>query len=179
MSSKLCKKCKIEKPLSEFHKRSKNKDGLYSYCHECSRADANTYYAKNRNKYIIRSAESHPKLRHKRKLFLQSIRCKYGCQLCGEKDSDVLDFHHADPSKKLFNVTWGADVAVSRFIEEINKCIVLCANCHRRVHAGTREINQEMLCKEEIPEREDGKARPDYSQYSSTKKAQIQAPLAS
>ena len=58
------------------------------------------------------------------------------CENCGENHPATLDFHHPDPNKK--------DMAVSKMIaakkkwedieKEINKCMVLCANCHRKLH---------------------------------------------
>lgn len=56
---------------------------------------------------------------------------------CGESRPPALDFHHRDPSQKSFNVSyylargWGW----ARILEEISKCDVLCANCHRVLEA--------------------------------------------
>ncbi len=57
--------------------------------------------------------------------------------MCGITDPIVLDFHHRDPSEKKTNVArfgrggW----SLKRIDEEIAKCEVVCANCHRRLHA--------------------------------------------
>lgn len=60
-----------------------------------------------------------------------------GCIRCGELELAALDFHHRNPSERLF--TLGSNIA-SRTVEaikaEIAKCDVLCANCHRKLHAG-------------------------------------------
>lgn len=61
-----------------------------------------------------------------------------GCKVCGyAKCADAMDFHHRDPDTKLFgvcgsNITrdWGAVLA------EMEKCDLLCANCHREYHAS-------------------------------------------
>lgn len=61
------------------------------------------------------------------------------CHICGySKCSDALDFHHKDPSiksdgisKMLVRPKRRSDVLV-----EVKKCVLLCANCHREVHAG-------------------------------------------
>lgn len=67
-----------------------------------------------------------------------------GCDVCGESDPDVLDFHHRNPAEKLFNLS-GANLGKSKekLDAEFAKCVVLCANCHRRVHAGTVELPDE------------------------------------
>ena len=58
------------------------------------------------------------------------------CENCGINDPRVLEFHHQDPSQKEFNV--GDIIRNGKSIEnlrvEIDKCIVLCANCHRIIH---------------------------------------------
>lgn len=57
-----------------------------------------------------------------------------GCVLCFETELTVLDFHHL--SDKDVNVSTMLAMSRDRILKEIAKCIVLCANCHRRVHAG-------------------------------------------
>lgn len=64
---------------------------------------------------------------------LRSYKIEKGCQVCGTKDWVVLQFHHLDPStksvrlgQKLQNLGW------DQMFEEIDKCAVLCANCHIR-----------------------------------------------
>jgi transcription elongation factor Elf1 len=58
------------------------------------------------------------------------------CQICGyNKCMGALDFHHLDPTKKDFNL----GVAIiqwkwERVKPELDKCILLCANCHRELH---------------------------------------------
>lgn len=62
---------------------------------------------------------------------------KMGCCLCLEKEPVCLDFHHIDPSTKLNQV---ASLHLFRtmkdLLDEIAKCVVVCANCHRKFHAG-------------------------------------------
>ena len=57
-----------------------------------------------------------------------------GCLDCGEKDEIVLVFHHRDPKTKLFSVGRGRGKSIPVLLREIEKCDVLCANCHRRKH---------------------------------------------
>lgn len=60
------------------------------------------------------------------------------CQLCGyDKCIIALEFHHIDPTEKDFAVTGSRDTRkFSIMIEEIRKCILVCANCHREIHYG-------------------------------------------
>lgn len=59
------------------------------------------------------------------------------CALCGyDKCFSALEVHHVDPSKKDFTIAANTNRAYEQISSEIRKCILLCANCHREVHAG-------------------------------------------
>lgn len=63
---------------------------------------------------------------------LRDIKMEKGCRLCGYKEHwAALDFHHRNDKTKAFNVSEGKGVGRLKLIEEIKKCDVLCANCHR------------------------------------------------
>lgn len=58
-----------------------------------------------------------------------------GCAACGyNKCAKALHFHHLDPNEKEMTIARLRSHAVERLIEEIEKCIVLCANCHHELH---------------------------------------------
>jgi len=59
------------------------------------------------------------------------------CQKCGYSVcSDALEFHHANSSGKDFSISEkGYTRSWNRVKEELDKCMLLCANCHREVHA--------------------------------------------
>ena len=60
-----------------------------------------------------------------------------GCKLCSERDHCCLDFHHIDPSSKSFSISRRTLKTYAENIDsEISKCVVLCKNCHAKVHAG-------------------------------------------
>jgi len=67
------------------------------------------------------------------------------CQTCGyDKCTSALDFHHKDESLKSFGIsTKGYTRSWKAVIEEIEKCFLLCANCHREVHAGIMQLSAE------------------------------------
>lgn len=60
------------------------------------------------------------------------------CMICGYfKCGDALDFHHIDPKQKDFSLSVkGLTRSWDKIQKEIDKCVLLCANCHREVHAG-------------------------------------------
>lgn len=57
-----------------------------------------------------------------------------GCMVCDESDARCLDFHHRDPEHKIDNVSHLAYSATwDKVLAEIEKCDVLCSNCHRKI----------------------------------------------
>ena len=67
------------------------------------------------------------------------------CVLCGySKYLGALDFHHLDPSKKGFEIsTRGLTRSWEKIKMELDKCILVCANCHRELHAGISQLPDE------------------------------------
>lgn len=62
------------------------------------------------------------------------------CQKCNEGDLDIscYDFHHMDPTKKEFNLSGlnSAKINWNKVKEELDKCLLLCSNCHRTEHSN-------------------------------------------
>lgn len=60
------------------------------------------------------------------------------CSICGyDKYFGALEFHHLDETKKEFNLSHiGLNKSSKRIEEEFDKCVLLCSNCHREVHAS-------------------------------------------
>lgn len=64
------------------------------------------------------------------------------CELCGyDRCQDALDFHHKDPKKKSFGISVrGLTRSWAAIKSEIEKCVLICANCHREIHAGITQL---------------------------------------
>ena len=86
--------------------------------------------------------------KRRRKIKLLSIQYKGGkCQICGyEKYVGALDLHHIDGNQKSFGI---GDKGYTRSWEvtrkELDKCILVCANCHREIEAGITQLPRETL----------------------------------
>jgi hypothetical protein len=78
------------------------------------------------------------KKRSKIRDFLNEYKSYKGCKKCGEKDFACLDFHHADEEKKNNNICKMVRkcYSIETIKKEIELCIILCANCHRKLHYG-------------------------------------------
>lgn len=133
---KLCRKCSQEKPLSCFHKRG---NGYQSACKDC------------KAKYSVKRYKEDPTYKAKRKVrakydkkrnreFLSRYKKFCKCRICGESEPVALDFHHLDPKEKDFAPSNLKTYSRGTIKREVRKCVVLCSNCHRKVHAGLLSI---------------------------------------
>ena len=63
------------------------------------------------------------------------------CCLCGfNQFQEALEFHHVNPKEKELKLSSEVMVSLDRQINEARKCILVCANCHRGIHAGYYEV---------------------------------------
>ena len=101
-----------------FYKESWLSPKAYERFQHCSRKAID-----KRNKELI----------VERRKLIDEIKLKTGCIKCGYKEHPVaLDFDHIDPAAKEFTIgTAYTSVSSKRLYKEIDKCQVLCANCHR------------------------------------------------
>lgn len=133
MKKKTCSQCQITKPTSDFCKKSAAKDGFQPACKTCM----NVAYTRSRLKKPEHYNTVKTARRHKCVELFTAWKATKTCELCPESDTTCLDLHHLDPNEKDVNI---GDVSYSwawdRLQTELDKCIVICANCHRKVHAG-------------------------------------------
>jgi DNA-binding CsgD family transcriptional regulator len=63
------------------------------------------------------------------------------CEKCGyDKCIWALDFHHKNPDEKDFTISNYQHLKMEILYKEVDKCILVCSNCHREIHAGYLEI---------------------------------------
>ncbi|MFA6350451.1 MAG: hypothetical protein WCY12_05975 [Candidatus Omnitrophota bacterium] len=89
----------------------------------------------DRRQYLIAAVRS-----RRKKIRLQAIEYKGGkCEKCGYVVCfDALEFHHINSSGKDFSISEkGYTRSWVRVKEELDKCMLLCANCHRELHASS------------------------------------------
>ena len=90
--------------------------------------------------YEKRQSEVKSKRQIKRKEFIEQYKIKQGCCKCGyNKHPGALDFSHKNPGEKSFNISAGRFYSMKRLIEEMTKCDILCANCHREKTAADQD----------------------------------------
>ena len=116
MEMKICSKCGVEKPITEYHKNGFDRQGnqkYRGYCKTCAnKRESERYWEK--------------------RAFIDSQRDF--CAKCGDTRTYVLDFHHKNPDEKSFTIGRLRKGAEETLQKEIDKCVCLCAKCHREFH---------------------------------------------
>ena len=108
-----CTKCFVDKSNSEFYK--KTADRYYRWCKACFIHHTDTRN-RNRKKQAI-------------------VRLGGKCNDCHEKfHPAIFDFHHKDPQDKEAEWRKMKSWSEERRNQELDKCLLLCANCHRMRH---------------------------------------------
>ena len=80
-----------------------------------------------------RRAISKKKTSDTNRLFINRVKRRYGCQICGYKKSlSALEFHHLHSKKGVVSKMLG--YSRSTLKDEIKKCILVCSNCHSEIH---------------------------------------------
>lgn len=95
------------------------------------------FYSSHKPQEIIRTGERKAEMRKWFKEYKRTLNCSK----CGENNPACLEFHHSNKNSKEFEISESFEkmgYSKDRIMDEISKCVVLCANCHRKLHS--REI---------------------------------------
>lgn len=95
----------------------------------------------DRRQYLIRAV-------HKRRKKIREMALEYkgsGCELCGyDRCSEALEFHHNSSNKDFSISDRGYTRSWKKVKEELDKCLLLCANCHRELHASSAAFRRKV-----------------------------------
>jgi len=135
---KRCTTCDSWKPEQAFNKKKSSKDGLQTKCRECSKRLAKAHYRLNEASEKDRIYSRREEIRRLYVAYKEGLQCL----VCGEGRSCCLDFHHKNQDKEANiceMVQWGHSWI--RILKEIKKCVPLCSNCHRKIHANEMSLS--------------------------------------
>jgi len=90
------------------------------------------HYQANKEYYVKKAKESNDKLKKEFDEYKKTLKCS----ICEENHPATLDFHHENPTEKEIGISQAIARNWSwlRLKKEIKKCIILCSNCHRKLH---------------------------------------------
>jgi hypothetical protein len=133
MTEKTCAGCKITKPVTEFAKNKCKKDGLQGHCRPCKKVSDRKYYLNTPQKNPQRKAFKVEQTL-KNQILIREYLQQHPCVDCGNPDWRVLEFDHREDVVKVKSIsTMIKGYSIEKIMEEIEKCDVRCANCHRIV----------------------------------------------
>jgi predicted transcriptional regulator len=120
-TTKVCSKCMVTKPASDFYLRKERENELTGYCKSCNSKDV--IERMQTTKHIL-------------------VELKGGkCQLCSFSEYiGALEFHHIDPKTKDKGMSRLIRGKINqKIIDEVNKCVLVCSNCHKMIHANLKK----------------------------------------
>ena len=91
---------------------------------------------------------------HRNRLKEKLVEYKGGkCEICGyDKCIEALEFHHLNPEEKDFSISSYSTLSFENLKKEVDKCILVCANCHREIHhyENERKRNEDFKTEREV-----------------------------
>ena len=139
-----CTKCKQLKSLTEFNYKYKSRGIRQVQCRTCTQKQLQVHYHNHRNYYLVKAKKRHTVERNKIRNYIWSYLRGHSCVDCGENDPIVLEFDHlSDKIDGISNLI--KSDSLKKVQEEMVKCEVRCANCHRRATALRRGWTKEVF----------------------------------
>ncbi len=101
---------------------------------EIARAYGRWWYHQHSKQEQARSAKKKQKMHQ----WYEEYKATLACQRCGENHPATLVFHHRDAKEKEFAIGQAVHDgwSIKRILKEMEKCDVLCTNCHKRLHGN-------------------------------------------
>lgn len=132
----ICKQCLKDKLPEEFHTCKIKISGLSGKCKDCNNQNSRLQRIKDGSQkqrlYLLNRRRE-----NKRKIVNYFNNC---CFDCGIQDEPcIYDLHHKDPQEKEFGIAQYLDRVWEKILPEIEKCIMLCSNCHRKRHFSYKD----------------------------------------
>jgi len=129
-----CTVCGEDKDAEAFAFKNKAAGRRHRKCKVCMAAYGRDHYARNRAAYINRNVANNRVRRRSLKQRVWGHVASQACVDCGERDPLVLEFDHLDPLTKRAEIYYLVQrgYAWTTIQDEISRCEVRCANCHRR-----------------------------------------------
>jgi hypothetical protein len=135
MTKRMCSMCKEEKDIEEFPLRNQFTSRRQSYCKDCKAKMGKNWYEENKERHVENVMANTKNAKQVAREYVYQYLLTHPCSSCGESDPAVLEFHHVGEKSwevgRMIAQGYGTDAIAA----EISQCIVLCANCHRRLTA--------------------------------------------
>lgn len=137
----ICNQCTNEFPNRIFQDGKEYILHRRKYCTSCSPIGTRKFCGPKPSLKPKTKRKNNSKA-YRRKKKMKALEYLDGkCRICGyDKCISALSFHHLDPNNKQFNVSYYWEYSWDFLKPELDKCIVLCCNCHAEVHEGITKM---------------------------------------
>ena len=132
---KQCTTCWTWKDEEEFSFRQKALGIRWEICKECKSKQQSEWYESHKKEHLKNVRRNTNNARDAARPYVWEYLSTHPCSECGESDPQVLEFDHISGKTKDISAMVGQGYSLDTIQTEIDKCRVLCANCHRR-HTG-------------------------------------------
>ena len=131
---KICTLCQLIKNIDDFDFKSKKKSIRHSACKDCRKSYNKQHYKDNKNLYLEKAKQNNKVYKKRNYDFLIEFKKDKPCMDCGQLFPHyVMDFDHLPSEVKKDNIAKikNSSLSVSILQKEIEKCELICSNCHR------------------------------------------------
>ena len=132
LGTRICRVCGQTKPLRDFPYRSTKRQTRHWICLVCQREYTNEWYSRNGQSQVAKAKIRNRRATAELKERVREYLLDHPCTDCGERDPDVLEFDHLRDKRADISTLVQYGVSWKTVQDEIAKCEVRCANCHRR-----------------------------------------------
>lgn len=130
ITGKVCSKCQQHKSFDDFYKWKVTSNSYMPECKECHKQRQREFRKNNKAHYNAWQKARRLRLKEAAIIYMGN-KC-FDCQI--QYPSYIYDFHHLDGNTKEFNPGEGFNKTEEQLYNELDKCVMLCANCHRTRH---------------------------------------------
>jgi hypothetical protein len=124
--------CQTKKNIKDFAWKSKVNKARQSYCKECQKVRSRVHYQNNRQNYLEKARKRNKEVLESIQRYVWNFLSKHPCVDCGETDIVILEFDHERNKRYNLSEIVKERSSLKKVKKEIKKCVVRCANCHRR-----------------------------------------------
>jgi hypothetical protein len=130
----VCVRCGKDKSEFAFAWRWKWRGIRQKTCKACRKIENAEWYERHGEQHRARVKQRLKAARVAARAYVAAILGQSRCVYCGESDSKVLEFHHVKRKRNSVSKLAAGGASPERIQREIDRCEVVCANCHRRLH---------------------------------------------
>lgn len=131
-SSSICIKCNLTLPIEEFSFKNKGLNKRHKQCKKCKSQYSSKHYLENKDSYKKKARLSNKALINRNIQFINELKAVTPCMDCKNiYNPVVMDFDHLHAKTANVSRLVHSSLSLESIREEITKCELVCANCHR------------------------------------------------